>query len=112
MWRQVQRSRFLAGLPQELIVSGAAGFIQSDLADVNLVLELKIALLRANPHRAGASRQALHHAFEKLAMVFGRRKIALGEPGDLIEQLVDLLASFLDQAEIDLRLNAHDLVPK
>ena len=94
-------------LAEQLVVAFAPflGPVQADLAHVNLILELEVALLGQQPHRAGRGGEGLQDALEELAVVIVRGQVGLGQVGDLFRQSVDLSPGLLD--EVDIILVGH-----
>ena len=84
----MDRPRLLEGQTQKLLMRllGLLAAIDPQVRQIDLVLELEIALRRAHPDGTGRSSQGGQHALEELAEVIGRGKVQLRQPGDLFKR--------------------------
>ena len=74
--------------------------VEPDRLHVDLILQLQIALRRADPDGAGRRRDGGQHALQELAVIFCRRQIGLGEPGDFLDEPIDLPPGLFEQIGI------------
>ena len=96
------------GLTQQLVVHLLAlvAAFQRNLAQVDLVLKLQIALGRADPDRAGRGHQARQDAVEELGVKLGGLHVEFREPADFLKEPVHLFAGLFEQTFFDLRIGA------
>jgi hypothetical protein len=107
----MQGPSLLERLPEQFIVTLPRLFLlQADLPEVDLVLQLQMALRRTHPDGAGRGGQPLDDPLEELAEVIGGLKVHFREAADLVEQDVDLPPGFLNLMlanDLRIRLNSH-----
>ncbi len=102
--RHVHRLALGDGQAQQLAVGLAnlVGLVQADLLEVDLVLDLEIALRRARPDGAGRGRERLQEALEQFAVEHDRRHVGLAEARNLFEALAEPAAFLFNHLEVDL----------
>jgi hypothetical protein len=93
------------GQAQQLAVALAnlVGLIQPDFAELDLVLNLEIALGRARPDGASWGGQRLQETLEHLAVKDDRRHVGFAKARNLFEPLAETAAFLFDELEIQVR---------
>ena len=106
--RQVHRLALGDGQAQQFAVALAhlVGLVEADLLEVDLELNLEIALRRARPDGAGGGGQRLQQPLEHFAVEHGRRHVGLAQARDLLQPLTEAAAFLFDDLEVDLRFGS------
>ena len=82
------------------------GLVQADLLEIDLVLDLEVALGRAHPDGAGRGGQRLQQALEHFAVEHDRRHVGLAEARNLFKPLTEPPTFLFDHLEVDLRVRS------
>src|SRR5262249_5438268 len=96
----------LRAQPKELVMRLPCRLacVETDLADVDLELQLEVSLRRANPDSTGRGGDGGEHSLQELAVIIRRGAIFLGKLGNFFDQTVDLLPGLLEKINVNLRL--------
>ncbi len=104
--RQVDRLALSDGQAQQFAVALAhlIGLVEADFLEVNLELDLKVALGGARPDGAGRGGQRFQQPLEHVAVEHGRRHVRLAQPRNLVQPLAETAALLFDDLKVDWRL--------
>src|SRR5262249_43139931 len=114
--QQVLRAGVDHRVAEQLVVAlpRLLALVEADLAEVDLELELKVALRRARPDGAGRGGERLKEALENLAVKGGRRHVGLAQPRHFVQAAAEFAPLLFDDLHIDLgiRTDAHGSASK